>query len=48
MPELRTGTLGPGLEFSSIIYWLIYLGGYLNFVFQFPISKMGTINTAQL
>lgn len=46
MPELRTGALGLGLEFSSIIYWLVYLGSYLTFMSQFPISKMGTINTA--
>lgn len=48
MLELRTGAQGLGLEFSSIIYWLVYLGGYLTFVPQFPISKMGTIDTAQL
>jgi hypothetical protein len=46
MLGLRTGALGLGLEFSSIIYWLVYLSSYLHFVSQFPISKMAMINTA--
>lgn len=29
MRELRTGALRLGLEFSSIIYWLVYLDGLL-------------------
>lgn len=48
MRELRTGALGLGLEFPSIIHWLVYLGGHLNFVFQFLISKMGMVSTAEM
>lgn len=42
MPGLRTGALELGLEFSSVISWLVYL--FNLFVPWFPISKMGMIS----